>query len=495
MDKRQFLIGIIFASIFGGMVAVGGFVLFMPEQEVKIIQAEPQPVRLSNNLEFDTSKSIVPEGMNFVAAAKVTTPGVVHISSTFDQTSSRQSSPFDDYFREFFDQRGQAQPQMGTGSGVIISEDGYIVTNNHVIENASEIEVQLNNNSTYKAEVIGTHPNTDLALIKIEADDLPVVKIGNSDDVQIGEWVLAVGNPFDFRSTVTAGIVSAKGRNIDILARRRTTPLNYTIESFIQTDAAVNPGNSGGALVNLRGELVGVNTAIATPTGTYAGYSFAVPANLVRKVVDDLKEFGVVQRGVLGVSIGDVDADVAEDENLDVLEGVLIRDFAIDGSGAKEAGMKVGDVIIAVDGKDVKKTSELQEKIGLRSPGDQVDITFIRDGRERTVAVTLTNRSGNMKVVTKESLSSTSIAGATFEDLSKDELEEFELEGGAKIVDLNDGRWKDAGIKEGFVVTKLDKRPVRNVEELSAYLRRAEGSALIEGYYQPGDKVIYGIGW
>ena len=498
MNNRQFFIGMIFASLMGGIVALGGYQL-IKDEPVKVIQAESQPVRFSNYA-LDSSSMIVPEGLNFVYAANAVTPGVVHIRSTFEGSSMSRgggSSPFDQYFREFFgdpSQGGGGQPQqrqsMGTGSGVIISEDGYIATNNHVIENATEIEVLLNDNRTYKAEIVGTDPTTDLALLKIEASGLPFIKVGDSDKVQIGEWVLAVGNPFEFRSTVTAGIISAKGRNINILRNRN----NLQIESFLQTDAAVNPGNSGGALVNLRGELVGINTAIATPTGTYAGYSFAVPANLVDKVLGDLKEFGVVQRALLGINIRDVNAQLAEEEDLNVLEGVYVMNVNPN-SGADEAGIENGDVIIAVQGEKVTKTSELQEKVALNRPGDKIEVTLIRNGKEKTVTATLKNTLGTTTTIA--SSNNMTIQGGTFADLTKEEKKELDVEGGAKLLKVENGKWKEAGIKEGFIVTGIDKRPILSVEDLSRALARTSGGSglLIEGVYENGEKAYYGIGW
>ncbi|MEO9803457.1 MAG: Do family serine endopeptidase [Reichenbachiella sp.] len=496
MDKKQFFLGMIFASLIGGVVALGGYQLIKEEQPASIIQSSNQPVRFSNYA-FDSSAMVVPEGLNFVYAAKAVTPGVVHIRSTFSGTASNSggSSPFDQYFREFFGDpnrggQGQQRPSMGSGSGVIISEDGYIATNNHVIENATEIEVLLNDNRTYKAEIVGTDPTTDLALLKVDASGLPFIKVGNSDQIQVGEWVLAVGNPFEFRSTVTAGIISAKGRNINILRNRN----NLQIESFLQTDAAVNPGNSGGALVNLRGELVGINTAIATPTGTYAGYSFAVPSNLADKVLADLKEFGVVQRALLGINIRDVNSQLAEEENLGVLEGVYVINVNPN-SGADKAGIQNGDVIVAIGGEKVTKTSELQEKVALNRPGDKVEVTLIRDGKKKTVTATLQNTLGTTATVA--SANNMTIQGGTFTDLTDEEKEKLNLEGGAKLLKVEEGKWREAGIKEGFIVTRVDKGQILSVEDLSRALTRTnDGSGLlIEGMYEDGEKAYYGIGW
>lgn len=493
MKKQQFL-GLAFASLLGGVIAIGGYKLVVEEEPTTIIQPVKESIQFSS---FNSKPSTVMagEGLNFVEAAKHTTPGVVHIRTIYNGSSSRsQQSPFDDYFRDFFgDSRRQPnRPQSaGTGSGVIISDDGYIVTNNHVVDDADEIEVLLNDNSTYKGKIIGTDPTTDLALIKIEATDLPAVSMGNSDEIQVGEWVLAVGNPFDFRSTVTAGIVSAKGRNINILRDRN----GMQIESFIQTDAAVNPGNSGGALVNLRGELVGINTAIATPTGTFAGYSFAVPSLLVNKVVRDLKEHGIVQRALLGINIRDVTAQLSEDEDLDILEGVYVINVN-DESAADDAGMKSGDVIVAINNEKVTKTAELQEKVALNRPGDRIKVTLIREGKEKEIYATLKNTFGTTEVIASNN--SFVLEGATFEDVTEREIERLGLRnGGVQLVSLDKGKWKEAGIKEGFIVTSIDKRAVSSVEDLSrALARTGEASGrLIEGVYPDGSRAYYGIGW
>ena len=496
MSKKQFFIGILFASVFGGLVSVGTYQLVQGDPDTVIIQQEAQPVHLSK---FNDNPAVVPAELNFVDAAKIVTPGVVHIRTTVKSSDSNRPNPFDDYFREFFGDPRRSPRQresVGTGSGVIISHDGYIVTNNHVVDNASEVEILLNDNRTFEAEVIGTDPTTDLALLKIDEKNLPTVQFGDSDEIQVGEWVLAVGNPFEFRSTVTAGIISAKGRNINILRDRN----NLAIESFLQTDAAVNPGNSGGALVNLRGDLVGINTAIATPTGTYAGYSFAVPSTLVKKVVADLKEYGVVQRALLGINIRDVNSQLAENENLDVLEGVYIAGVNPE-SGADEAGLEVGDVIIKINGQEVKKTAELQEKIALNRPGDKVLVTFLRDRKEKSVTATLKNTLGTTKAIAKTN-NSVVIQGATFEDVSKSEAGELGLEGGAKIVVLEKGKWRDAGIKEGFIVYGINPPngplvEIKKVDDLYRIMSRVpDGSGIaVEGVYEDGRKAVYGIGW
>jgi serine protease Do len=341
-----------------------------------------QPTFTSEKGQVNVPKSI-PD--NFTVAAEKGMPAVVHISATVaKKTASNNDRQSDfDLFRDFFGGGGGLDaPRGGTGSGVIIKSNGYIVTNNHVVDGADELEVTLYDNRKFKAKLIGRDPNTDLAVIKIEESGLPVLTYANSDDVRVGEWVLAVGNPFNLTSTVTAGIVSAIGRSIDILEEQ------YKIESFIQTDAAVNPGNSGGALIDTKGNLVGINTAIASRTGSFSGYSFAIPVNIMSKIVEDLVEYGEVQRGFLGISIQDMDNEIADDLGLVITEGVHIIDVSPEGA-AYDAGMKANDVIIGVDGNDIKNAPKLQEMIGRARPGDKVSIKVNRGGKEKDIAVTL----------------------------------------------------------------------------------------------------------
>jgi S1-C subfamily serine protease len=370
---------------------------------------------------------------------------------------------------------------------VIISPDGYIITNNHVVENAIKIGVTLSNNSEYIADVVGTDPNTDLTLLKIDATDLNFVEFGNSDETRIGEWVLAVGNPFNLTSTVTAGIVSAKARSINILSGR----VPYGIESFIQTDAAINPGNSGGALVNLKGELIGINTAIASPTGSFAGYSFAVPATLVSKVVNDLKEFGEVQRAVLGVGILDVN-DPLVGEKLSVNNGVYVSGVN-PGSAAEEAGLLKGDIVIKIDETDISNVAELQELVARNRPGDEIKVTYLRNDKEFSVTAQLKNIMNSMEVV--KAKTTVVIDGAEFQDVLPQELEELNIDGGAKIVNIEQGSWKDVGVKRGFIVTAIDKVSIENAADLIRLLKTKRGGILIEGVYEDGTKAYYGMGW
>lgn len=369
----------ILAGIIGGMITLGGFYLISPannENSKLVNQSLPQ-----QNFAQLASDRIQSVPFDFTAAAEMTMPAVVHITSkqtkSKSETESREMSPFD-----FFFGPSERMPKQGTGSGVIIDNEGYIVTNNHVVDFADEITVTLYDQRKFKAKKIGTDPSTDLALIKIEADDLPVLEYGNSDDIKVGEWVLAVGNPFNLTSTVTAGIVSAKGRNIDILGG------GTAIESFIQTDAAVNPGNSGGALVDDEGKLVGINTAIASRTGSFSGYSFAVPTSIVKKVVEDLKEFGTPQRGFMGVSIQSLDSELAKKLKINIIEGVHIADVQY-GGAADKAGMEVDDIVTKINGRIVKTAPELQELVGRNRPGDELEVEVNRDGKVETLYIIL----------------------------------------------------------------------------------------------------------
>ncbi len=491
MNKRQYYLGLIFASVLGGAISLGGFQLLNDTKSTTIDnQTESMNTRFTNFI--DSSDYVVPKGLNFVHAAEIATPTVVHIRSEIRRSESQGGSPWDDFFREFWGEEYQPRrprPGEASGSGVIISADGYIVTNNHVVENAEKIEIVLADNHEYDAELIGTDPTTDIALLKIEATGLPYLEFGNSDKVKVGEWVIAVGNPFNLTSTVTAGIVSAKARSIDIL-RRRT---NLSVESFIQTDAAVNPGNSGGALVNLNGELVGINTAIATPTGTFAGYSFAVPSALVIKVVSDLKEFGVVQRALLGVNIAEVTQDLAEDNGLDEIKGIYV--VAVQpNSAAEDAGLKDGDIIISINDVKVENIAELQEQVARYRPGDKVNVVYVRDGDYYETKTTLKNSSKTTEVVKKEVV----IEGATFKPVDSETMKKLELNYGIQIDELSSGKFKDAGMKEGFIVTKVGERPIRTISDFQntlSYIREnGEGGVLIEGYYPDGEKAYYGLG-
>ncbi|MEK6479148.1 trypsin-like peptidase domain-containing protein [Catalinimonas sp. 4WD22] len=492
MNKTQFFIGIILAALLGGLVAVGLVQYFDDDTSQTASLQNERNVQLSKYLS-DTLFA-VPDGINFVYAAERVKPGVVFIRSTYNGSGqgSGFSNPLEELYQDYFGDRERRErrgPSRSSGSGVIISQDGYIVTNNHVIEDADKVEVTLDDNRMYTAEIIGVDPTTDLALIKVDDDNLPYVDFGDSDDMSIGEWVLAIGNPFGtLTSTVTAGIVSAKARNINILHDRN----NRQIEAFIQTDAAVNQGNSGGALVNLRGELIGINTAIATPTGSYAGYSFAVPVSLVRKVMNDLIEFGAVQRALLGVSIVNVDARLAQEEGLGMVEGVYIQGVAEE-SAASEAGIQPGDVIMEIDGKKIANVAELQEMVARNRPGDQVKVTYYRDGELSKVYATLKNTMGDTEVVKRQE--EVKMEGSVFITPPADVLEELEIDGGAQIVDLGEGKWADAGLEEGFIITSIDHERIMSAEQLNEVMQDKSGGILIEGISPDGDRAFYGYGW
>lgn len=492
INKKQFFIGVIFASLLSALIAVGGFIYFNPgaAENRSFEEVQQSNAKLSSFLDNNTEYN-VPEGINFIYAAEQVTKGVVHIKSETTASQPRAQSPFEEYFRDFYgDQgpRGMERKARSSGSGVIISPDGYIVTNNHVVENSSKLEVVLYDNRTYAAEVIGVDSDTDIALIKVDAENLNFVEFGNSDLTKVGEWVLAVGNPFNLTSTVTAGIVSAKARSINIL----NSQSRYGIESFIQTDAAVNPGNSGGALVNLQGKLIGINTAIATPTGSYAGYSFAVPSTLVSKVVNDLKQFGVVQRAVLGVSILDLNDPRIQDRDIALNAGVYIAGVGPE-SAAEKAGMEEGDIIVEIEGNRVASVAELQELVARNSPGDKIDVTFMRDGKERTTNATLQNVMNTVEEVTASA--ARTIGGAVIQDVTQEEMDKLNIGGGAKITDISEGKWQEIGVKEGFIITAIDKVAIANTEELLQVLQNKRGGVLIEGIYPDGTKAYYGMGW
>jgi serine protease Do len=424
---------------------------------------------------------------DFISASEVSVPAVVHVKTTYSATSANNSqfyNPFQDFF---WGDRGfrNPAPAVSAGSGVIISDDGYIVTNNHVIANSDKVEVTLHDKRTLEAKVIGTDPSTDLALLKVDEKSLPYIPYGNSDDVKIGEWVLAVGNPFNLTSTVTAGIVSAKARNISILPDQQ-----FPIESFIQTDAAVNPGNSGGALVDTEGSLIGINTAIASRTGSFSGYSFAIPVNLVKKVVDDLLEFGNVQRGFIGVSIRDLDSKLAGEKGISKIQGVYVAGTT-EGGAAASAGIREGDVITKVEGVAVNSSPELQEQVSRYRPGDKVNVTISRDGSEKTVAVTLRNKDGNTAIVKNEMVS---LLGAEFSPVSKDEISKLGLSNGVKISRLNAGKLRSAGIREGFIIESIDNRKVVSPDDIVSSLKNKKGGVLIEGIYPNGTRAYYGFG-
>ncbi len=412
-------------------------------------------------------------------AAENTVNAVVHIMTQSVRGGWSSGNPWLD----FFGYRQEPQIAQGFGSGVIISADGYIITNNHVVEGAEKIKVILNDKREYEARLIGTDPTTDVALVKVDEKNLTFLKYGDSDGLRVGEWVLAVGNPFNLTSTVTAGIVSAKARNINISGDRSN------IESFIQTDAAVNPGNSGGALVNQRGKLVGINTAIASRTGSYAGYSFAIPTSIVRKVVEDLKKYGEVQRALLGVEIQSVDATVAQEYKLDKIEGVYVANVT-EGGAAKAAGLKQGDVILNIAGKKVNSSAELQETISQFRPGDEVKITVKRDDSEKLFTVKLRNKLGETGIVQDSQI----VLGAEFEAVSDRDKSQLSVDRGIKVKKLGSGKLKEAGVPQGFVITDVNKKPVYEISDFKKVIANARGGILVEGVYPNGELAYFVFG-
>ncbi len=469
---------VIVAALTGAIVSAGTYAYLDKKNGNLVEQANTAPVHRVNYPMATAEGSV-----NFVEAANNSIHSVVHIKTKVTRSAYRSSNPFHQFF---FDQGMQPQQQMGSGSGVIISSDGYVLTNNHVINNADEVEVTLNDQRTYKAEVLGADPNTDLALLKIDEKDLAYIPYGNSEHVQVGEWVLAVGNPFNLNSTVTAGIVSAKGRNINILQEE------LAIESFIQTDAAVNPGNSGGALVNTKGELIGINTAIASTTGTYSGYSFAVPVNIARKVVDDILEFGTVQRAFIGVSIRDLNGKIASEKGLKVSEGAYVMGLSKDGA-AYEAGMREGDIIVEVDDLKVKGVTELQEKIGSYRPGDVAKVTVLRDDQLRTFNVELRHKNGDTGLISKEA-DMLGQLGADLQPLNVEQVRILGISSGLQVKNLSNGKLKSAGIREGFIITRVDRKAVTSSNEVTQSLNKKSGGVLIEGVYPNGLTAYYGFG-
>ena len=462
--------------IAGALIAVWTYSTFFDKKEVVTI-SESQPLKYAA-LPADSGAAL--PDLTYAAEKSVHT--VVHIATQSVRGGGWSSgNPFlDDFFGLH---RQQPQIAQGFGSGVILSTDGYIVTNNHVIEDAQKIKVILNDKREFEADLVGTDPSTDIALLKIDAKDLPFLTYGDSDKLKLGEWVLAVGNPFNLTSTVTAGIVSARARNLGINNDQ------MAIESYIQTDAAVNPGNSGGALVNQQGELVGINAAIASRTGSYSGYSFAVPVTIVKKVVDDLKEFGEVQRALLGVNIRDVNAEVAKELNLNEVEGVYVGGVT-DNGAAKEAGIKENDVIISIGGEKVNSSAELQEKISQYRPGDDVKVVVLRNGEKKQFTVTLRNKHGDTQIVRDNK----SVLGAEFEPVTNREKQELDIDYGIKINKLDKGKLKDAGLKEGFIITNVNKKPIYEVNDLKREIGNARGGILVEGIYPNGELAYYVFG-
>lgn len=474
------------AAFFGGIISLGIYTTLQQSDESPEIVQSAYPQQFAVHSANYSTPNPIPEGVpNFIDAAEMTVHSVVHIKTEV----RRRSSVYDDFFNEFFGRPHPQynQPLVATGSGVMLTSDGYIVTNNHVVHNAEKLEVTLNDKRTYEAKIIGLDPSTDLALIKINEEGLPFLKYGDSDNIRVGEWVLAVGNPFNLTSTVTAGIVSAKARNINILGS------NTAIESFIQTDAPVNRGNSGGALVNTNGELIGINAAIASNTGSYTGYSFAIPVNIVKKVVNDFINYGEIQRAYIGVSIRDIDSEFAGQLQLNNLSGVYVASV-VENSSADDAGIRPNDIILAIDGIEINSTSRLLETVGQHNPGDRVMVKLKRDSKIKNVELLLKNRQNNYEVITRDEVEMTKKLGAVFEEISTEDKQNLGIDYGMQIVELQRGKLMDKGIREGFIITEIDKTPIRSANDINNLLSDKRGGVLIEGVYPNGQRNYYAIG-
>ena len=434
--------------------------------------------------QFRTVSLTETEYPDFTYAAESAVDAVVYVKVTVkDVTRTAPSSIFDFFFG--YEGTPRERERVGSGSGVIIRPDGYIVTNNHVIEGASKIEVTLNNNKTFEAQLIGTDPATDVALIKIDAQGLPVVPFGDSDNLRLGEWVLAIGSPYDLRSTITAGIVSAKGRSMP------NYDGEFKIESFIQTDAAVNPGNSGGALVDKAGNLVGINTAIVSQTGSYTGYSFAIPSNIVRKIVSDLIDFGSVRRAMLGVTMRPMDDKLAKELKLSSPNGVYIVEV-LKGSAADEAGIKVGDVIVAVDSVKVRSASAVQEQVNRFHPGDRTTVTVLRDGKEKILDVTFKGTAAENGSVDEDG--AVAFYGARIKEAPKETLEKLGIDHGVEIVSVGPGKIMDAGVSEGFVMMFVNDQPVSKPQDVMNIIKKSKRAVFVEGMTPYGRVSYFGFG-
>ncbi|MCC9136974.1 trypsin-like peptidase domain-containing protein [Pontibacter silvestris] len=491
---------ILLIALISAIVAIAGYRYVDKKMLGNSLPENNQSLGFTSNVNKTTSSAGNPD---FVRAASMVSPAVVHIKTTYASSTAGSRNPLE----EFYGSPRRNTPARASGSGVLISADGYIVTNNHVIENASEIEVVLPDRRSFDAKLIGRDPSTDLALVKVEGNNLPVVELGNSDDVQIGEWVLAVGYPLSLNSTVTAGIVSAKGRSIGILNRPsqqsnldgQQVSVGTAIESFIQTDAAINPGNSGGALVNANGQLVGINSAIASQTGSYAGYGFAIPANLAKKVVADFREYGEVRRGYLGVSFPapSVEDQILREQGIDPasVKGVYITGIQ-QGSAAAAAGLKTGDIILSVDGAEVYSSAEFSERIARHRPGDKVELTYLRGKNQNEVTVTLKGAEPTNAVTSGNNNSESGLhtkLGASFAPIPNSYKERYGLNSGVIVTELQRGGFLDAaGIPEGTIIISVNGRRIANVAELDSALESSQnGMARIDGVTPDGTRFVF----
>ena len=470
--------GLFVVAVLGAFVAIVVYArLFNAETTVVEVPGENKVQYV--NLPGVSSGS----ALDFTGAVEQSIDAVVHVK-TKEFREYQGNSLYELFFGE--QSNGEAPPILGFGSGVIISNKGYIVTNNHVIDGSDEVVVVLNDKREYDARVIGADPTTDIALLKVDAKELRPLKFGDSDALRLGEWVLAIGNPYNLTSTVTAGIVSAKARNFGLLRSQE-----FSIESFIQTDAAVNPGSSGGALINTQGELVGINTAIATRTRAFTGYSFAVPVSIVEKIVTDLIEYGEVQRAILGVNIATVTADLAAEMKIDEIAGVFVISVRPEGA-AREAGIKDGDVIISIDETGVNSSAELQEAVSKFRPGQDVSVVVRRDGKLKQFDVVLRNLEGSTEIVKKTDLMD--VLGASFEPLSEREKQSLGIENGIRVKSVKEGKFMKVGIQEGFILTMVNKKPVSSVKDITSILKESEGGVIIEGVDRKGSRSYYAFG-
>lgn len=485
-------------AVSAGVAGFTSYALMQPEQDKTL--AFDEVFEPNSNMRLAALDAAHLQPVDLTQAAENSVNAVVHIKST--QESKTQTvtvrDPFYEFFGDMFGNRGGQQRQVqtpekvGFGSGVIISKDGYIVTNNHVIDHADIISVKLNDGREFKGRIIGTDPSTDLALVKIEGDDLPTIPVGDSDQLKIGEWVLAVGNPFNMTSTVTAGIVSAKARSLGVY--------NNGVESFIQTDAAINQGNSGGALVNARGELVGINSVLYSPTGSYSGYGFAIPTSIMTKVVADLKQFGAVQRAMLGIKGTPIDDDgqVMDEKtkqqvkDLGATEGVWVREVVEGGSAA--GILEENDVIIGIDGKRVKNFAGLQEALAKHRPGDKVSVKVIRDKKEKTLEMLLKNEQGNTKVLKNTGME---ILGAAFRVVPQELKRQLNLGTGIEVTGVSDGKMQEAGVRKGFIILKANGQSIKTVEQLEEVVKAAARSTdqvlFLSGVFPSGKRANYAV--
>ena len=463
--------------------AVGGLTAFTVVKSISPDQT--QTVQMTDGAQFRTVNLSHENWPDFTYAAESAVDAVVYVKTTATQVQSQAPSSIFDYFFGFPQSGPQQREKVGSGSGVIIREDGYIVTNNHVIDGADKIEVTLNNNVTYPATLVGTDPATDVALLKIDATGLPIIPFGDSDKLRLGEWGIAIGSPYDLRSTITAGIVSSKGRSMPNYSGE------YKIESFIQTDAAVNPGNSGGALVDRAGNLVGINTAIYSRTGSYSGYSFAVPVNIVKKIAYDLMDFGSVQRAVLGISMGPITDKIAEDLKLSSRNGVYISEVS-PSSAADKAGIKAGDVLIAIDSTNITGTASVHETVSRYSPGDMAVLTVIRDGKEKKFDVTFKGTAQENGTVADDG--SVAFYGSSIKAASEETLQKYHLKSGVEIVELGPGKLMEAGAVEGFIIQYVNDHPVKTPQDVIDIVKKSKRTVFIEGITPSGRTGYFGFG-